>query len=191
MTLPVFGSSNGIPNGAQLGNQLAGTATNAVGGATYSAANGVVGSVTGGAAGATIGALGAVIKNPGSALKTAENMALAYGEGIALNYVNSNIISPLVNTATGIVNNTLNVYVTTPLTNAFNSASSAVSGAFNSSVVAPTVNAQNGYGFVTNEQLAANPDLVAQSDAAAYGAVSTPYAGTFATDAFNNSDNFG
>lgn len=136
--IPIFGGTGGL----NLGSSFAGAASNFAGAQTSSLANGVVGANSSGAA-ATIGALGAALSNPKATIQTIENMALAFGEGIAINYVNQNVVNPLVQGATNTVNSTVSQYVTQPLTSAWNSTTSAVSNFFNPAPALPVVPATN------------------------------------------------
>jgi hypothetical protein len=122
--IPIFGGTSGLNLGGAFNNSAANFA-----GAQTSNALGVTGSSSG-SAGATIAALGAALSNPKAAINTVENMALAFGEGIAINYVNQQV-NGLVQGATNTVNSTINTYVTQPLTSAYNSVTGAVSNFLN------------------------------------------------------------
>jgi hypothetical protein len=110
-TLSVFGSTGG------LAGSVTGTASKSLVNAAGSLTNGVTGAATGSFASGTIGALGAAIANPKAAINTVMNMALAFGEGVAMNYITNSVVNPAVQAGTNAVDGFVKTNIEQPLSN--------------------------------------------------------------------------
>ena len=110
--------TQGVTSSAALANSAKAAGISLAGTAASSLANGLVGSINNAAGTNVVGLAAAAIANPKALLNTVENMATSLALGIAVNYVQTQVIAPAIGSAAtggGIVG-AFNNYVVNPVT---------------------------------------------------------------------------
>lgn len=116
--------TQGVTSSAALANSAKAAGIGLAGTAASSLANGLVGSINNAAGTNVVGLAAAAIANPKALLNTVENMATSLALGIAVNYVQTQVIAPAIGSAasgSGIVG-AFNNYVVNPVTGAITGA---------------------------------------------------------------------
>jgi hypothetical protein len=116
--------TQGVTSSAALANSAKAAGISLAGTAASSLANGLVGSINNAAGTNVVGLAAAAIANPKALLNTVENMATSLALGIAVNYVQTQVIAPAIGSAAtggGIVG-AFNNYVVNPVTGAITGA---------------------------------------------------------------------
>ena len=116
--------TQGVTSSAALANSAKAAGISLAGTAASSLANGLVGSINNAAGTNVVGLAAAAIANPKALLNTVENMATSLALGIAVNYVQTQVIAPAIGSAasgSGIVG-AFNNYVVNPVTGAITGA---------------------------------------------------------------------
>ena len=116
--------TQGLTSGAAIANSAKAAGISLAGTAASSLANGLVGSINNAAGTNVVGLVASAVANPKALLNTVENMATSLALGIAVNYVQTQVIAPAIGSAAtggGIVG-AFNNYVVNPVTGAIQNA---------------------------------------------------------------------